>query len=189
MTISVAKRIQTQLSTRQTLVVAKATPKPTILYCKRISDSTWEQVSCEANGFYPPETIKGKSCNWTNGRGYLECSLPRKSTIKWIWVELGAANNQTHVRLLFNQQLILNKTFRGFKCFRMRLPDQSSISRFSISIETSAFRPIDVIESSQDCRKLGVLVGEIRISKHWWRNNSLLRILLRRKGRFTAATR
>ncbi len=174
MTISVARRIQSHLNTHRVRIRAKTEPKPIVLYCKRNRTSKREKAHCEAKGFYPTEIVRGKRLNWTNGNASLECSLPRKTTIRWIWIELRAEKRGAHVKLLFDQKLIMDKKIRGFRCFCFRLPNNIASSHFSINIESPTFRPGDVIEKSRDSRELGVLVGEIRLAKYWWRNIALV---------------
>ncbi|AMV31366.1 hypothetical protein VN12_04560 [Pirellula sp. SH-Sr6A] len=170
MSISTAQRIKLKLKDRNALNQSGTAPSPVVLYCKRNNPKKRELAHCEATGFYPPEFVKGRKCNWTNGRAFVECSLPRQVVLRWLWVELSSSSEPSKVKLQFNGRTILDRKIQGRSRFRLRLPDGIPRSRFTIEISSPTFKPSDFVTTFDDRRVLGVLVGEIRVAKYWWRN-------------------
>ncbi|XZE45063.1 hypothetical protein SH467x_000266 [Pirellulaceae bacterium SH467] len=173
MSISTANRIKLKLKDRSTLSRAKTAPGPVVLYCKRNSPQKRELAHSEATGFYATELIKERNCNWTSGRAFLECSLPRQVALRWLWVELSSSRDPSQVKMLFNGNTVLERKIKGRSRLRLRLPKCPPSSRFTIEIFSSTFKPYEILTNSTDRRLLGVLVGEIRVAKYWWRNIDL----------------
>jgi len=126
-------------------------------------------VYAEATGFYPPETINGRIYNWTDGHATIKCSLPQKKKLKWMWVELAPGPSSNTVQVSFNGTCVLNRNLNSRQRLRIPLPVQSASNQFTIHIDSGVFVPAAVLASTSDRRRLGVLVGEIRVAKYWWR--------------------
>lgn len=168
-----ANRIRARVADNYCKLASASTPKPRVLYCKRNKASKRELAHCEATGFHPPELIKNRVYHWTDGEAVLTCSLPRPVKLQWMWIDLATGPHPNVVKVIFNDVTLLSRHFKGRLKLRLRLPRLPISNRFKIQIVSDTFVPAETLSTHGDERTLGILVGEIRVAKYWWRNIGL----------------
>lgn len=121
----------------------------------------------EESGFHHQEWRSNVPVRWTNGAGGLVVPVDEKRPPRALAVALDSPlPNGTHLRILVNDQTLFNEQIpagfwsKTFSLARIRLGKRASIKLLS-----DTFIPRNSMASSQDARRLGVLVYQVALMK------------------------